>query len=211
MVKRYLLSSAPGVKFKTFEPSFNPFPAPSSKHRKGRAFLTNHKPPIYLPLQESDNNPVKELLEIPSTDTEINTEKGFSQLLNEDKNDEKKVQIENDQAFEKAAKKYLDSPIVRRSADIDEQPPLSPPNKVVQAEMATTAAAASPSPVTSKIWEDSISTPRKKTTPKVRKNNSHLNRKSAGRKSSSNRQKSKKPRKTAKNSIKAKLNNFRVQ
>ena len=86
---------------------------------------------------------LKDLLEIKSTDTEQNAVKGYSELLEEKKANDKIIHSENERAFEQAAKKYFSEKEARPGDDKDKRPP-SPPARVPNADLTTAAAAGLP-------------------------------------------------------------------
>lgn len=192
MVKTLLLASAPGVVFNPPEPNFNSFPPPQKFYR-GQRILQTNRPQIYLPLREDANaDKVQEILELPETETEVKTEKGFDRILDQDKKDEKKIELENDKGFEQAAKKFIAEETVRRDSTLEEEPPKSSPPIVVKAGTANIAAAAN-----SEVFESPTKRPRRNSRKGVSK------RKPTPKKNS-------KPKQT-KQPIKARLNQFRVQ
>ena len=131
-------------------------------------FGRNPSSDIYVSLNTSPEY-VRDLLEVKSTDTDVELKKGF-ETLNEDmhKKEEKAGDL-NEEAFKKAAVKYLEKPKSEREQS--PSPTLPPPvvvdNSIPTADTANIAAAATTA-TPSKSHKRKSSTP-KKIQPKKKK------------------------------------------
>ena len=162
MPNTVVLDSSPGVKFITPKVSLNSTPAVHKSHKVGTSFFgRNPTSDIYVSLNSSPEY-VRDLLEVKSTDTDVELKKGFETLTEDMHKKEEKAGDLNEEAFKKAAIKYLEKPKAERerSPSPTRPPPVVVDNSIPTPDTANIAAAATTAPA-SKPRKRKSSTPQK--------------------------------------------------